>query len=266
MNVPDDWTPPRGSAWPEAVPSSDTPKQKQWGEGLLFALAWRIYHVVAITVCFALTILPAILPIMALLLVSGADLVASVDGGELGSTDFSALLPVIPLLTVWVGPALSGALYAWRRSVGDDEHKPGAVFWRGYRRNFFEVIRVWLPAVAVISLATLGISRAALTDIGLGGTVALVIFAAFIGTWALITVIIVTFFSFRTTDAMRLGAAYLVYTPAVAFGMLGLLIIAMAASVVTTPMIMLLFGGVWTWFIYRSAIPLIDSVATRFTI
>jgi uncharacterized membrane protein YhaH (DUF805 family) len=60
--------------------------------------------------------------------------------------------PLAALCLVPVGPALSAALFALHDKERAEWLTPASSFWRGYRLNAVDVLRLWLPALLTLAL------------------------------------------------------------------------------------------------------------------
>jgi hypothetical protein len=173
--------------------------------------------------------------------------------------------PLAALAAVPLGPALSAALHAVAARETADEVAPARAFWRGYRGNVLDVLRVWVPALVV--LAVVGVVLANAGAAGVGPTYAgvLVVIAVLALVWGLHAVAITTFFSFRARDVARLAAYYLGRLPLVSLGVVSLLVAAAGVAWFATDAVLALVGGVWAWCWYRNDRRMLDDVRTRFT-
>ena len=216
------------------------------GHGPLGRATALVYWYVVVTALLALAALPTVVLLLLL--------------------DRSASnAPLAALAAVPLGPALSAALYAVRARETEDEVVPARAFWRGYRRNALDVLRVWVPAVA--GLGVVGVVLANADAAGVGPTYAavLVVVAVLVTVWALHAVAIATFYSFRARDVARLAAYYVGRLPLVSLGVLSLLVAAAGIAWFATDAVLAIAGGVWVWCWYRNDQRLLADVRARFT-
>ncbi|MGO3314692.1 MAG: DUF624 domain-containing protein, partial [Brachybacterium tyrofermentans] len=68
----------------------------------------------------------------------------------------SVLLLVVATLPVV--PAVSAALYAWRRRSEDPDLVPASRFLRGYRLNLLDSLKVGVPAVLVLGILSANVT------------------------------------------------------------------------------------------------------------
>ena len=107
---------------------------------------------------------------------------------------------------------LSAALYAWRRRSEDPDLVPASRFLRGYRLNLLDSLKVGVPAVLVLGIlsanvtfgAQLGTASFNAAFLVLGALVLLVLVRA---------LTIVSNFSFRFVDVLRLSVFTLLTKP-----------------------------------------------------
>jgi formate hydrogenlyase subunit 3/multisubunit Na+/H+ antiporter MnhD subunit len=214
-------------------------------DSVLGQVTGAIYWYLVVTVLVALTCLPALVALMLL--------------------DRSAAnAPLAALCLAPIGPALSAALFAVRDRLNADEPTPARSFWRGYRLNAGDVLRLWLPAL--IALAVIAVSLTNLEAAGVPDGYAAVLLAigALVLLWAMNSLVIGSLFAFRTRDLARLGAYYLVRLPLVTLGTASLLILAAGIVYLTSDAMLFLVGGLWAALLLRNAQPLVRHVQARF--
>jgi hypothetical protein len=169
------------------------------------------------------------------------------------------------LCLVPVGPAVSAALFALRDRTKAEALTPASSFWRGYRLNWADALKVWVPGLISGVVILLG-----LVNVGSGGVPgwfagALVVVAAGLVLWMVNALVIVSFFGFRTRDTVRLAAHFLGARPLVTLGSLSLLVLAGGIVVLTTEAVFGLLAAVWLALVLRNARPLVADVEERFT-
>ncbi|NDL60950.1 DUF624 domain-containing protein [Phytoactinopolyspora mesophila] len=173
--------------------------------------------------------------------------------------------PLAALCLVPLGPALSAALFALQDRTGAEWLTPASSFWRGYRLNAVDVLRLWVPTLVVLTLITISLANldGAAVPRGYGG--ALLAITALVLVWAVNALVIASFFTFRARDVARLAAHYLFKQPRVTLGTVSMLIVASAIVVVTFDVVMAMLGGVWAGFLLHNHRPLVRDVRERFT-
>ncbi|MFI9489124.1 DUF624 domain-containing protein [Promicromonospora sp. NPDC052451] len=221
-------------------------ERREYGDGPLGRGANAVYWYLVVELLLVLTSLPG--------LVALALLDRSVGNA-----------PLVVLCLVPLGPAASAGLFALRDRTRTEGLAPAASFWRGYRLNWADALRVWTPAVVV--LGVVAVSLANLDAAGVPGwfAPALVVIGAGLLLWSVNVLVIVSFFGFRTRDAARLAAHYLAARPLVTLGTLSLLVLAGGVIVLTTEVLFGLLAVVWLALVLRNAGPLLTDVEERFT-
>jgi hypothetical protein len=180
----------------------------------------------------------------------------------LGRAPANAVL--VPLCLIPHGPALSAALYALRDRTRSESLAPAPAFWRGYRLNAADVLRVWVPAMAGLAVVVGGIVNLDAAGVAPAYAGVLVVIGLLLTLWALDAVTIASFFSFRTRDVARLAAYYLVRQLRVTVTLLALVVVAVGMVRLTTEAVLWLFTIVLVAFWYAGARPLIEDVTARF--
>lgn len=217
-----------------------------FGSGPLGRFTAGVYWFVVVTALLALASLPGVL--VALLLDRSV-----------------SNLPLVVLAALPLGPALSAALYATRDRTRADGLTPARSFWRGYRLNWADVLRVWAPALVALAVIGYVIANAPAAGIGPVYVAVLAGLALVITVWALHAVAIASFFNFRTRDVARLGVYYLGRMPSGSLGVVSLLVVALGIAWFTADAVLVLLGGVWVWFWHRAEARMLAEVEERFT-
>lgn len=220
-------------------------ERREFGDGPLGRAANAIYWHLVVEVLLVLTSLPGLLALVLLDRSAG-----------------NALLVVLCLLPL--GPAASAGLFALRARAGAETPAPASAFWRGYRLNWADVLRLWAPV-----LGALGIVAFSLGNLGAAGVpgwygAVLVVLGAGLLLWTVNMLVIASFFGFRARDSARLAAYYLAARPLVTLGTLSLLVLAAGVIVVTADVVFGLLAVVWLALVLRNARPLVTDVEDRF--
>lgn len=170
----------------------------------------------------------------------------------------STLLPV--------GPAVAAAIFAWRKFGADPDGSPLAYFLRGYRLNLVDSLKVWLPALLVLTAVALNLTHlenlpSPVAFGGLGAGAGLLVVA-----WTAHAMVIASLFSFRFRDTARISAYFVRRAPKVTFGALALGVAAVGVWVLTAGWVVALLGSVGTYLLVRNARPLAAEVERRFVV
>ncbi|MFD2026833.1 DUF624 domain-containing protein [Promicromonospora aerolata] len=221
-------------------------ERREFGEGVLGRATAVVYWYLIVEALLVVAVLPGAL---------GSLLLERTTGNA----------PLFALCLVPLGPAVSAALFALRDRTRAEGLTPAASFWRGYRLNWADALKVWVPGLLVGVVILLG-----LANVGAGGVPGwyagvLVVVGAGLVLWLLNALVIVSFFGFRTRDVMRLAAHFLGARPLVTLGSLSLLVLAAGVVALTTEALFGLVGAVWLALVLRNARPLLADVEERFT-
>ena len=173
-------------------------------------------------------------------------------------------IPLIALAFVPFGPSVAAALFAWRVFARDRDLSPARHFWRGYRLDALDVLRWWVPTLAV--LAIIGFNLAHLGAAGLPSVLgaALGAVALLIVVWSGHALVLSALFSFRTRDVARLGAYFVAAKPLVSLGLVSVLVLATAAAFVTDWLLVLLAAPL-TYLYARTSVPVVAAAEAQFT-
>jgi hypothetical protein len=131
--------------------------------------------------------------------------------------------------------------------------------------NWADVAKLWVPALVVVAIIGYVIVNAAVVGLGTAYLVVLWILGVVTAVWLLHATLIASFFSFRTRDVARLAGYYLLRKPGASLGAVAMLIVAGGVVWFSNDLILAVLGGLWVWFWYRSALPIAEDVAARFT-
>lgn len=175
-------------------------------------------------------------------------------------------IPLAALALVPVGPAVAGAVFAWRRFLDDRDLSPAAHFWRGYRLNLADALRVWVPTLAVLTV--LGINLAHMGTVGVPGVIGpiSVVIAVVVVVLATHALVIVSLFSFRLRDAIRLAGFCIATRPLVSLGVVSLVILAAGVVLYGSDVVFVLLASVFTFLLVRNERKVIADVQGRFVV
>ncbi|MEU4387166.1 DUF624 domain-containing protein [Promicromonospora sp. NPDC023805] len=221
-------------------------ERREFGEGVLGRATAVVYWYLIVEVLLMVAVLPGAL----------ASLFLDRAPGN---------APLFALCLVPVGPAVSAALFALRDRSKAEGLTPASSFWRGYRLNWADALKVWVPGLVLGLVILLG-----LANVGAGGVPGwfagvLVAVGVVLLLWLVNALTIVSFFGFRTRDAARLAAHFLGARPLVTLGALSLLVLAAGIVALTTEALFGLLAAVWLGLVLRNAGPLLADVEERFT-
>jgi hypothetical protein len=216
------------------------------GKGVLSRASAIVYWFVVIEVLLLLTAGPPLLLVLFLV-------------GEAGNA------PLIGLCFAPLAPALSAALFAWRVFLDDRDLSPARHFWRGYRLNLLDVLRWWLPTLAVLTVIGFSLANLGLAGVPAGYGLVLVVIAAAVLLWSCHALVLSSALALRTRDTARLASYYLAARPACTLGTLSLLIAAGGLVVLTSDWVLALLASPFTLLLLRNADPVLRDATERFT-
>ncbi|MEU5909508.1 DUF624 domain-containing protein [Micromonospora sp. NPDC047527] len=220
---------------------------RQFGDGPLSRITSRVYVLLVVELLLLLTTLPGLLPLLLL----GRD---------------PSNLPLVAVLLLPVGPAISAALYALRHQRPDlTDLRPAALFWRGYRANLSEVLRVWVPTL--LWLTVLAVNLAYRDAVGLAAwwAVPLLLIAVGVTLCAANALVVTSLFDFRTRDVLRLAVHFLVRTPGVTVGNALLLAAAAGITAVLSEAVLAMLGSIAVLAFLRVGDPMVRLIRKEFT-
>lgn len=173
--------------------------------------------------------------------------------------------PLIGLCFAPVGPALSAAVFAWRVFRTDRDLAPAKHFWRGYRLNWLDVLRWWLPTLAVLTLIGFTLANLDAAGVPTGYGPVLLLVAAGVLVWAAQALVLSSTLALRTRDLVRLSGYYLGARPLSALGTLSLLVAAFGIVVLTSDWVLVLLASPFAFALLRNADAVLRDATERFT-
>jgi hypothetical protein len=174
-------------------------------------------------------------------------------------------VPLAALCALPFGPALSAALYALHhRKLDLADLSPAVAFWRGYRANVLDVLKVWAPWLAGMTIV--GVNLAYFSAAGVPGWWAALLVAVGAGAalWAANALVIVSLFRFRASDAARLAAYFLGRFPAATLGNACLLVVAGGVTLAASELAVLALAFAFAAGLLRNSRPMIAEIRERF--
>jgi uncharacterized membrane protein YesL len=216
------------------------------GAGVLSRAASVVHWLVVVEVLLVLTTVPALVPVLLL-------------AGDASNA------PLIGLCLVPLAPGLSAALFAWRVFRADRDLSPARHFWRGYRLNLLDVLRWWLPVLALLTVVGLSLASLGAAGVPTGYGVVLVLVAVFVLLFSAHALVLSSALSLRTRDVARLALHYLAARPLSTLGVLSLLVTAAGIVALTSEGVLLLLASPLTLALLRNADPVLRDAVERYT-
>ncbi|MFG1677506.1 hypothetical protein [Micromonospora sp. NPDC049282] len=221
--------------------------RREFGDGPLSRAAATVHTLLVVELLLLLSVLPG----LAALVLLDRD---------------SSNLPLVAVALLPVGPAVSAALHTLRHQRPDlTDLRPAAAFRRAYRANLADVLRVWAPTL--LWLTVIAVNLANLTAAGVPGwwAVPLVLVGAGVVLVGVNALVIVSLFTFRTRDTLRLAVYFLVRKPGVTVGNAVLLAAAAGVTAVFSEAVLALLAALLVLALLRIGDPMVDSIRTEFT-
>jgi len=172
----------------------------------------------------------------------------------------------IPLYTaslLFVLPAVAAAFWAWRARAQDFDPVPLSRFLRGYRLNVLDSLKIGVPGVVVLTVLATNITygEAAGTSFLNVAFVAFAVMVVMVMTRALS---ILSTFSFRFVDVLRLSVFTLLTMPLRTLSMLSLWVLMAGISVLVGDYAFLFTASLLTLTMYHSERPVISRIRGQF--
>lgn len=183
-----------------------TNQQRDLGSGPFGRLTGTIYWYLVIGVLFVVTTAPGTIPMFFL-------------------EQHISNAPLYALLLLPVAPALSALLYAIARRDQAESMVPAQFFFRGYKLNALDVLKLWVPASVVLVILAINLGNLQFTGMGSWYSTVAIILALVVVVWLLLAVVIASLYDFRTRDTARLAFGFLASRPIAAIGILGVVAI-----------------------------------------
>lgn len=221
--------------------------RREFGDGPLSRVAALVYTVLVVELALLVTTAPGLVVLTLL------------------ERDASNL-PIVAACAIPVGPALAAGLYALRhRRLDLTDLRPAATFWRGYKLNFWGVLRIWVPWLGWLTIVATSLANFGVAGVPLWWAVLLAVIAVAATLWATNALVITALFAFRTTDTARLAGLFLVRTPKVALANGCLLVVAVGVTMVGTEAGLALLAAVLTFALLHNCRPMIAQIEQEFT-
>ncbi|MDG4752378.1 DUF624 domain-containing protein [Micromonospora sp. WMMD718] len=220
---------------------------REFGDGPLSRAAARVHILLVVE----LLLLVSTLPGLAVLVLLDRD---------------SSNLPLVAAAALPLGPAVSAALHTLRHQRPDlTDLRPAATFLRAYRANLAGVLRVWAPTL--LWLAVIAVNLANLPAAAVPGwwAVPLVAVGAGVILVGVNALVIVSLFTFRTRDVLRLAVYYVARKPGVTVGNVALLAAVAGVTAVFSEAVLALLAALLVLALLRIGDPMIDEIRAEFT-
>lgn len=185
---------------------------------------------------------------------------------------FIALMPSISnavyffVALIPTGPAIAALCHALSKLIREKELAPFSDFVRAYKKNFIDVLKVWLPIliaffILVIDIQYFNQNPTFLNQV-LNGVflIALLLLAIF----AFYSLIITTHFTFRIRDIYRLSIYFIFMRLKISTGNIGILFLTIVFMSLTTDFIILLASSLIAWFLMMNTQRILKDISEKF--
>lgn len=186
--------------------------------------------------------------------------------------------PVLALCLAPLAPAFAAGVFALRDRDRAEALAPARAFWRGYRLNWADALRMAVPGLIFVAIGGLGAGvvgdggalagdgvsiLAAVPEVYLG---MLIVVGAAVALWTMNAMVIAALFSFRVQDIARLAAYYMFARWRVALGGLSLIVLGAAILLLAGDVAFGAVGVLWTGAVLWNHRALVRDVEERFTV
>lgn len=182
-------------------------RQQEFTARPLYRLSQVVYGILGAQLCFLL----GCLPFVAALLLSPSMVITVIAG-------FS------------VGPSWVALLYAIRRFLDDRDTGPFAAYWRGYRLSWRQAWTFWVPYLVLLAVLATDVAMIDITPAVL--RYPLLVVGAVSLLWASTVLLIISRYTFRSWDVLRLAVWGLLRAPGWTIAGSALLLVAAGVSYV----------------------------------
>lgn len=174
------------------------------------------------------------------------------------------------MLFVWaqlpVAPALAAGLYSVRRWRQEGDGSPFALFATGLRVNALDVLRWWVPALAVGSILAFNIySGWAVDALGAAARPVSIVLAVVLILVCGHALVLTSAFTFRTRDVARIAVHLLAAQWRTTLALVSLLIVAGAVTYLGSEAVLVLSAWAFVSVLELISRPTLTAIKVRFT-
>ncbi|MGV8882568.1 MAG: DUF624 domain-containing protein [Rhodoglobus sp.] len=164
-----------------------------------------------------------------------------------------------------IGPALCAAVYAARSRITDPDLTVARSFWRGYRINWVDALKLWVPTILVVSVIGFVVTEGGNAGLPALYRGALLGFAALLIVGTLHALALAATFRFSFAELLQLAAYSLAKRWGVSLGLLGLVCAAVVVAGYVSDLALAALSGLWVWVYSRLLVRPLDDIRERFT-
>ncbi|MCR2822872.1 YesL family protein [Lederbergia panacisoli] len=223
-------------------------KRKEFGQGIFFVISSYIYWFMLTNIYF--------------IFCNIIFLFAFITLEPVISNIIIIFLTLIP-----TGPAITALCYVMDKLVREKDISPTKDFFYGYRINFIDTLKVWLPLLAVIFILIIDLQYFNQDSTKINQIMAIVFLVA-IG--LLICVFLYVFpitakYKFRIRDTYKLSIYYSFKKVKIATGNIGIIIIALFFTFITTDILLLFIASILSYLLTLNSREVIDDIKMNYT-
>lgn len=218
---------------------------REFGEGPLFRATTTVHWFLVLQLWLVLALLPSIVLTFALV-------------------PDPTNLPLFALAAVPVGPALSAAFFTWHRYDDQRDVPPSRHFRRGYRVNVADALRVWVPAVLLLTVLGTNVAFGGAVGVGFPLVLMFLALGALVLVLALRMLTVTSAFAFRWRDALRIALVTVASQPLRTLGLLSYVLLVVGLTVLTFDAVVVLLASLLTYAVHRNDAPVLMEVRRRF--
>lgn len=172
-------------------------------------------------------------------------------------------VPLYAAALVFVLPAMTAALWAWRARTEDPDPVPLSRYLRGYRLNLVDSLKIGVPGIAVLTVLATNITygEAAGTSVL---NIAFALLAVMVAAVMVRALSIASALSFRLTDVLRLSIFTLLTMPLRTLSLFSLAILVAGISLFVGDYAFLFLASALTFVLHHSERPVIERLREQF--
>ncbi|MGP4041434.1 YesL family protein [Gracilibacillus sp. D59] len=164
------------------------------------------------------------------------------------------------------GPAFAALLHSLSVLARNNEVAPVEEFFKAYKTNFWDVLKVWLPIITgffilIIDIQYFNQNPTVLYQI-LNGIFLVILFVMVI--FAFYALVITTHYKFRLRDIYRLSLYYFFTWIKRTTGNMGILFLTIVLMFFTSDFIILFISSLVAWLLILNTKPIIQDIKTSF--
>ncbi|WP_404455188.1 YesL family protein [Virgibacillus necropolis] len=220
---------------------------KEFGQGIFSDVTNHIYWLLLLTIYFVLTNV-VFLFFLVTLIPSISNIIIY----------FLALIPT--------GPSISALCYSIGKLIREKEISPTKDFFYGYKLNFIDTLKCWLPLLLVISVLVIDLKyfnvQDSVSNQILGGLLLVVLILTL--TVSLYVFLINANFNFRIRDIYRLSVFYCFTKVKATIGNIGIVIMTVFVMYVISDFIILFLAGIVCYALMMNSKQVMEDIELNF--